>query len=450
MITYQNQPVESFLLARYIADKFQTCPFCRAPIATSAYMPRHIRAYCHVADHTLSAAFTNFSNQIKQERSVDLRKISPEDRVFNTIESFVSWEFCEDSDRRKQVQYVVQLADGERITVKNADLARSRVGHNLEKKAKRLRDRKAIPFVATNQCANNQNHCKRTKSNLQRSGNEGLLSSASIQDLSSLTFDQLMDNTDNYSPIMNDTISNECDSKPITNQELSDDGKSQNETCSIEEEINTESIMSNNDEETSSDEEYEEEEVSDNDEDYEEVSTRKNKNKNNKINKNRRMNNKINKYNLFNMKKINTISILNVINKNNYSQNRKDQMKSTLNLIYKYFNDTLNIADQLNNKEFLFYFIMYAYEFVSHYMINNNNYSISHIRNIVQNVTNILDCIASFDQRVYWSQRSSSISKLLKSNQIRKLNIVYGKQRVQRSLELVQKEEGKCDQVFLY
>ena len=288
MITSNYLEVESHLLARYLADKFQTCPFCRAPIATSAYMPRHIRAYCQEADPALSAAFTNFINRIKQERSVDRKKLLPEDRLFETIESFVSWEFCIDSDRRKQVQYVVLLANGERITVKNSDLARSRLGHNLEKKGKRLRDRKAIPFVATNSCTNNVQYCKGTKSNLQRSENEGLLNSASIQDLSSLTYDQLLENSDNYSPIMNDSITQECDPIPLTHQELSDDDKSlettsQNNTEFITSENTSNKQHNNNKEYDSEDDEYIPDDDSTSDYDEGVVSTKKIKIKNNKF-----------------------------------------------------------------------------------------------------------------------------------------------------------------------
>ena len=114
-------------------------------------------------------------------------------------------------------------------------------------------------------------------------------------------------------------------------------------------------------------------------------------------------------------------------------------MKSTINLFYDYLVNNLKM--EIGKQELMLLLISHSYMFHA-YLINLDKYSISHKRNIAQNITNILDAFSAFDNRTYWVSKCSAVSSMIKKNITKKMNIAYEKQRSQRSLEIIQKKEG--------
>ena len=511
----------------------KSCPFCNSVINTKSYIKKHIRNFCCAINPTNSIKYASIYEKVQKECNNTRQRQHghSDDDLLSQFDRFISWDYCENSDARKQIQYRIQLDNESIITIKHADLSNnSKTGSALAKRAQRMRKNGNLAFKSTNNCGNNlkenpdseiQSQEIRIISNkkntiikkrilINKLKNKVRKCNYKTNDNEKCNYKNDKCNYDNDKILNNDIVNDKIifdNDKFITNDATNDnindkfngiiDNIIREDNDSSDSSFHSDDNTSSNESDSNSsiDNIEEEEEEDDDDDDVEQVVISHDENGNEiwnwkfiggeeitytkeitvnsdsdsdfdneieqvkKVNKvkemkkknqpkkkllksfyNNRDNNKINSINIFTNKKVDTNSIINILNNNLYSENRKKGIKSTVNLFYDYLINTLNI--NADKQELMLLLISHSFDFTS-YIFNTEKYSISHKRNISQNITNLLDKFTAFDERVYWVSKANSISKTIKQNVLKKMNIAYEKQRAQRSLEVVQKSEGK-------
>ena len=163
---YTQKEVEQHLRKRFEKNSESlntTCPFCNSIFKSKFYIKKHINIFCCAIDNTNSLFFSTIYEKVFKEFSKRKPKQHghQDDPLLSKFDKFLSWEYCENSDARKQLQYRILLDDESIVIIKHSELTNSsRMGIALAKKAQRLRKNDNLPFIASNNCGNNRKELK--------------------------------------------------------------------------------------------------------------------------------------------------------------------------------------------------------------------------------------------------------------------------------------------------
>ena len=408
----------AFLNKKFIETNFKQCPLCDSAITTTNYIAKHISIYCNTAENIeektgfpralLSQIFvTIWKKKNGARKSKRLEKKQADQ--FDTVVAIKSYSIVKDG-LKDRIFYTLELSDGNNLLVSNSQLLKTKKGSSISKQGYRMRMKNKLSQLHLNQSNLKQHLIEHEETIQQISTSEIKKRKKSFTQIVETEENEVIQTCSNY-------VVNKREKKYLVNRfQVPQNDK----VIAIAKEKKA-NLLRKSVETTEKPPKKQLKKT--------QIHLEKKKKRSHYTS--------LNSITVQENKNLNTNSIISLINLMNISERRRKCILSCVNLFFSTVSATTPIGKR---EEFQLYFISNAFSFVQS-MIKSTTYSVSHIRNTLQNILAILRHIVVQEQRENWNLKCKvTITQI--QIELRRLNLTISKTRQQNSLESVQKIRG--------